>query len=518
MTPQPLELLLFASEHSDGRVCQQALANAAFKFNLAVARSVAEFSEFQADKQFDAILISESTTSWNAAVASERFFPKGADLWWILLTTPAPASVARIAFCERTGASTVPKDSLALLPSLLEKVLETKALRQQQERLEAELRHSRRMQSVGRLAAGVAHDFNNILTVIQGHTGLLRSQPKLPPEARESLQEVARAVERATGLVRQLLPFTRQHAWHPQRLDLNQTLTGLSGLLHRVLGADIQLQLDCGPDLLPIEADRGLLEQLVLELALNARDAMPCGGQFIMSTRVVHTDPLYLQNQPDARVGIFLCLSAIDSGLGRESRSGDPSLVKVSKCGNEPAPGNQPLLALFDIVQRHQGWIEAGGPAGYSSPCKIFLPVAPAQKLTSNPPTGVSHEGDETVLVVEDEPPVRWITRNILEHHGYRVLEAGSGIEALAVWHQHQKEIAVLLTDMVMPVGVSGEELARQFQREKPALKVIYTSGYSPRAAASDLDLVPEINFLQKPCDAQTLTSAIRGCLDRAVV
>jgi len=382
--------------------------------------------------------------------------------------------------------------------------------------LEGQLRHAQKLESVGRLAAGVAHDFNNILTVIQGHTGLLRSEPNLNPETAESLRQVSRAAERASKLVSQLMTFSRKSIMQPKRLDLNEVLTRVSTLLHRTLGEDITYQFNYSPDLPPICADLGMIEQVIMNLAVHARDTMPKGGQLAISTSQVNVDPAYVQHQPEARVGRFVCMSFLDTGCGLEAEMVS-RIFEPFTASKESANGSGLGLATaYAIVKRHHGWIEVQSQVGQGTTFKIYLPV---YDQVSEPWAGAAGEaaipgGHETVLVVEDEPPVRWTVKNILEKCGYRVLEAAAGVDALAIWHQHHNEVALLLTDLVMPAGLNGQELAEKFKAQNPKLKVIYTSGYSVEAAGKGLSLEDGISFLQKPYDAETLALTVRQCLD----
>jgi len=386
----------------------------------------------------------------------------------------------------------------------------------ERQQLEAQLRHSQKLESVGRLAAGVAHDFNNILTVIQGHTGLLRSDPGLSPAMSESVQQVSRAAERATKLTNQLLMFSRKTVIQPRPVDLNEILTNLSLMLHRTLGEDITFQFSYAAGLPPIYADVGMIEQIVMNLAVNARDAMPRGGQLVISTTVMRVDAGHVERHPEARVGNFVCLSIIDTGCGMDNvtlgRIFEPFFT-TKEFGKGTGLG---LATVFGIVKRHQGWVEVQSQMGQGTTFKIYLPPfdGTAEKWPEAQADGGIRGGTETILVVEDEPPVRWTVRNILEHYGYHVLEASAGVEALAVWHQHHGEIALLLTDMVMPVGLSGQELAEKFKSQKANLKVIYTSGYSAESAGKGLTTMDGVSFLQKPYDAEKLAATVRKCLD----
>jgi signal transduction histidine kinase/DNA-binding response OmpR family regulator len=383
--------------------------------------------------------------------------------------------------------------------------------------LEDQLRHSQKLESVGRLAAGVAHDFNNVLTVIQGHTGLLRADPALTPGMSESIQGIARAAERGGKLTSQLLAFSRRNVIQPQRLDLNEVLTNLSSLLHRTLGEDISYQFQYAPDLPALHADPGLVQQVIMNLAVNARDAMPRGGQLVISTAPADIDASYVEHHPgEARSGRFVCLTITDTGCGMDhvtmGRIFEPFFT-TKEFGKGTGLG---LATVYGIVKQHQGWIEVQSQVGQGSTFKIFLPpdatvASPRQEAS---PDEQALRGTETILVVEDEPPVRWIVKEVLGRYGYNVLEAGNGVEALALWHQHHGEIALLLTDVVMPVGLTGQELAEKFTAHKPGLKVMFISGYSLQVAGRGFSEADGLNFLQKPFDDAKLARAVRRCLD----
>ncbi len=382
--------------------------------------------------------------------------------------------------------------------------------------LEAQLRHSQKLESVGRLAAGVAHDFSNILTVIQGHAGLLKSDSNLSHEMGESLQQVSRAAERASKLIGHLLTFSRKNIIQPQRIDLNELLTNFSSMLQRTLGEDITFQFNYATDLPAIFADLGMIEQVVMNLAVNSRDAMPRGGQLVISTASANIDQVHSERYPEARVGKFVCLSVIDSGCGMDhvtlSRLFEPFFT-TKEFGKGTGLG---LATVYGIVKRHEGWIEVQSQIGGGTTFKIYLPPdkSISEETVPKPPGAAPKGGTETILVVEDEAPVRWIVKNILQRKGYHVLEAASGVEALAVWHQHHQDIILLLTDMVMPVGLSGQELAEKFKSQKPDLKVVYTSGYSAEIAGKDLTSMAGVSFLEKPFDPLRLVEAVRQCLD----
>ncbi|MEY2409436.1 MAG: hypothetical protein QOF48_2106 [Verrucomicrobiota bacterium] len=382
--------------------------------------------------------------------------------------------------------------------------------------LEARLRHAQKLEAIGRLAAGIGHDFNNLLTVIQGHATLLRSDATLSKAAHESVQQIARAAERAAKFTGQLLAFSRRRVIAPQRVQLNELLTNLSELLRRTLGEDIHCQFAYASELPMIFVDPAMIEQVVMNLAANARDAMPSGGQLLLSTSAPDIDAAYVERHPaDARPGRFASFSVTDTGCGMDSQTLShifEPFFTTKEFGKGSGLG---LATAYGIVKQHHGWIEAQSHPGQGSTFKVFLPPA-GNSVAADPraPEPQLPKGTETILVVEDEAPVRWVIKDVLEKYGYRIIEAGNGVEALSLWRQHQGEIDLLLTDMVMPAGLNGQELAEKFSAQRPSLKVMFISGYSLHVAGRGYAVMDGLNFLQKPFDGSRLAFAVRHCLD----
>lgn len=383
--------------------------------------------------------------------------------------------------------------------------------------LEAQLRHAQKMDSIGQLAAGVAHDFNNILTVIQGYSSLLVAKGNLAPDLSGPLNEISLASEHAASLTRQLLTFSRKQTIQPRCLDLNDVLKNISKMLNRLLGADITLRLEHTPNLPPIHADSGMLEQVVINLAVNARDAMPKGGQICVRSMAVEITPSYAQQRPQARPGSFVCLSIADTGTGMDSAT----LTRIFEpffTTKEPGKGTGLGLAtVYGIVQSHQGWIEVSSVIGQGTLFKVFLPVAANTKddqAKSSLPEQECH-GAETIFIVEDVAELRGMVRSLLETYGYTVIEAENGVAALSIWQEYKDKIDLLLTDVVMPEGMSGHDLAQKLTADKKSLEVIFTSGHSIDLISRDIKLREGINFLQKPYQALTLAQTIRRGLDR---
>ena len=382
--------------------------------------------------------------------------------------------------------------------------------------LEDQLRHAQKLESVGQLAAGVAHDFNNILTIIQGHSDRLLSQCEGCKGITEPLQQISAAAKRASSLTRQLLMFSRKQVMQARILDLNAVLGNLSKMLHRLLGEDVALETKCASRLPMIEADAGMVEQVLMNLAVNARDAMPKGGQLLITTSLVTIDAAYVQQHPEARTGQLVCLSVTDTGTGMDretqGRIFEPFFT-TKEVGKGTGLG---LATVYGIVKQHQGWIEMVSELGIGTTFKIYFSGTSkptdsvAEKSNSSPSVRGGHE---TILLVEDEPVLRELARVILQDYKYAVLEASNGVEALKVWKEHDGQIDLLLTDMVMPEGMTGRELADKLKALKPSLKVIYTSGYSEEVMGRDTG-VPRTMFLQKPYPPPQLAQTVRECLD----
>jgi two-component system cell cycle sensor histidine kinase/response regulator CckA len=385
--------------------------------------------------------------------------------------------------------------------------------------LEAQLRQSQKMESVGQLAAGVAHDINNILTVIQGHAGLLLNAVPPGADSARSIKQISAASERAASFIRQLLTFSRKQIFRAKIIDLNAVLQNLKGMLPRLIGEDITLETHCQPELPCIQADTGMVEQIVMNLAANARDAMPKGGKLQISTSVAEIDAVYVRQHPEARVGWFVCLTVSDTGCGMDHqvlrRVFEPFFT-TKEVGKGTGLG---LATVYGVVKQHHGWIEVQSEVGVGTTFKVLLPVAGKAGDAPVDPA-VKHEtvpgGKETILLVEDEIGLLELVRDILQHYHYRVLIASSGAEALRIWDGCNGQVDLLMTDMVMPGGMTGGELAAELKKRKPGLKVIYASGYSSALTGKDFAQGDNI-FLAKPYQPVQVARLIRNTLDGSV-
>jgi two-component system, cell cycle sensor histidine kinase and response regulator CckA len=384
--------------------------------------------------------------------------------------------------------------------------------------LERQLRQAQKMEAIGQLAAGVAHDFNNILTVIQGHVGLMQQELNGECPQTKSLEQVSKAASRAATLIRQLLMFSRKQVMQFRHLDLNDTLRNTVKMLERLVGEHVQIDFYPQESLAAIHADPSMLEQIAMNLAVNARDAMPNGGQVSISTSLetIHRPPTPLD--PEQRDGDYLCLTFSDTGTGMDtqilSRIFEPFFT-TKPVGKGTGLG---LSTVFGIVRQHHGWVEVESKPEHGTTFQIYFPASrlPAEKTETMTDTGLCC-GRETILVAEDEDALREMVAQALKIQGYSVLMATSGQHALEMWKQANHSIDLLITDMVMPGGIMGSELAERLSSQSPRLKVIYTSGYSPGMAGKDASLLEGRNFLPKPYSIGKLSQFVRECLDAPV-
>jgi len=378
---------------------------------------------------------------------------------------------------------------------------------------EERFRQAQKMEAVGQLAGGVAHDFNNLLTVIQGHCGLLLSgKGAADPETKESATEIQAAAIRAANLTRQLLTFSRRQPMQVHPIELDEVASSVGRMLQRLIGEDIVLHISLLAGGAWVEADPGMIEQVLLNLAVNARDAMPAGGDLWLGVEVVTLDESAAARHPAARPGNFVCLSLRDTGNGIAADH-LPHIFEPFFTTKEVGKGTGLGLAtVHGIVEQHHGWIEVESEAGRGSAFRVYLP-----RISGGAgPPAVQHDlsrvrgGHESILVVEDEEAVRTLVVKYLRAQGYHVQEASSGAAALELWREKGGAFDLVLTDLIMPGGVSGTQLAEKLRAGRPALKVIFMSGYRGSAAGDRVDA----NFLQKPFNPAHLASAIRVCLD----
>ncbi len=382
-------------------------------------------------------------------------------------------------------------------------------------RFEQHLRQAQKMEAIGRLAGGVAHDFNNLLTVINGYSEFLLG--RLPPgdPARDALREIHKAGGRAATLTRQLLAFSRRQILAPVVLDLNAIITGLEKVLRSLIGEDIDFRTHLAPDLGRVRADPGQVEQVLVALALTARDAMPRGGELVLETRSIDLDNDHARAHPEARPGAYALILVRDTGYGMDAET-RAHLFEPFFTTKEVGQGSGLGLAMvYGTVTQSGGHIEVHSEPGRGTTFAIYLPRLPELAPAIESGSGVRRlpQGRETVLLVEDEDGVRMLARLVLQTNGYTVLEARNGREALALAEGDPRRIDLLVTDVVMP-QMSGREVADRLQALRPGLRVLFISGYADDAIVHHGVLESGLSFLQKPFTPAALARKIREILD----
>ena len=380
--------------------------------------------------------------------------------------------------------------------------------------LELQLRQSQKMEAIGRLAGGVAHDFNNLLMVIKGHTELLLNV--LPPSDHiaHKIEQIDHSADRAAALTRQLLAFSRMQVLQPQVINVNSIVEEMGKLLPRLIGEDIELVVRADPVLGTIRADASQMEQIIMNLAVNARDAMPSGGKLVIETKNADLDQTYTASHPLMKPGAYIQITVSDTGCGMDAETQSHIFEPFFTTKEKGKGTGLGLATVYGIVKQSGGFIWVYSELGQGTSFKIYIPrVDQAEEHSrTTPPTAEVPTGTETVLLTEDEQDVREIARDFLESGGYKVVEAKDASEAIELARRHNGAIDLLVTDMVMP-GMTGQELAVHLQREFPGLCVVFMSGYSEHAATEMANADPTVRLLSKPFSRGALLRTVRESL-----
>jgi PAS domain S-box-containing protein len=381
--------------------------------------------------------------------------------------------------------------------------------------LEDQFRQVQKMEAVGRLAGGVCHDFNNLLTIINGYSDMLLAVLHKGDPMLEFAEQIRKAGERAVALTRQLLAFSRKQVLQPEVLDLKALMTDMGKMLRRLIGEDIDLKLASDTNLWRVKADPGQIEQVILNLCVNARDAMPQGGKLTLETRNVELDAHYATLHPDTPPGQYVLLAVSDTGFGMDPQT-QVRIFEPFFTTKEAGKGTGLGLAIVHgIVNQSSGHVQVYSEPGVGTTFKIYLPreQQPVAGRKSHQSVARPRRGTETVLLVEDDDAVRALTRIILEKNGYRVMEARNGGEALLLCERHKDPIHLLVSDVVMP-QMSGGQLAERLASLQPAMKVLLMSGYTDEAILRHGSLETDMPFLHKPFSPDALTQKVREVLD----
>ena len=520
-SPIPLRILHLEDEPKDVMLVQAALEADGLTCELKHVDTGAEFKAALDQGEFDLILSDFALPGFDGLAALERARTVASDVPFVFVSGTIGEETA-IAAVRNGATDYVLKHRLShLAPAVRRAIAEAQerarrrkmeeALRDSQERL----RQAQKMEAIGRLAAGVAHDFNNMLTAILGYAQLARM--RLGPEspATSDLVEIRKAGERAAGLTRQLLAFSRQQVLQPRALDLNAVVMELDKMLRRLIGADVELMARPGKDLGRVMADPGQIEQILLNLAVNARDAMPRGGRLTIETSEVTLDEHHARTVLDVPPGRYVMLSVLDDGEGMD----DETMTRIFEpffTTKDPGKGTGlGLSTVFGIVKQSGGAIEVCSEPGHGATFKLYFPrVENRAEAVASPPHDLpAAAGSETVLLAEDDDAVRRLVRETLTLHGYRVHETRNGHEAIQILENDTERIDLLISDIVMP-GMGGAELLARAASVRPELKVLCVSGHVEEATAHRAAIGSVTPFLHKPFTPEALAQKVREVLD----
>ncbi len=420
-----------------------------------------------------------------------------------------------LAVLKAGAADHLTRGNLMRLNAAVERELRLVELRHERTRLEEQFRQAQKMEAVGRLAGGVAHDFNNLLTVITGYSDMLLASRDLKDSQRSALEEIRRSAERGGALTHQLLAFSRRQPLEPRTVRINDLMLQLEKLLHRLIGEDIELVTIMAATQDAVDADPGRLEQVIMNLAVNARDAMPKGGKLTIETSTIHLSKAFSAKQLGVEPGRYVCIGISDTGVGMDEATQSHLFEPFFTTKNPGRGTGLGLATAYGIIRQSGGAIAFSSEVEKGTTARIYLPLAKSETRERSPHDVEmsTYMGAETILLVEDEARVRKLIVDVLTSRGYHVLEATRGDEALRLSKTHKGRIDLAVVDVVMP-ELSGPELVRQITRQRTELRVLYISGYTDEAIVHHGISESGTAFLQKPFLPDALARKVREVLD----
>jgi signal transduction histidine kinase len=507
----PLRLILVEDSEDDALLLLHELRRGGYDPLCQRVETTEEMKLALGDRAWDLVIADYSLPRFSAPEALKLFQESGLDIPFIVVSGTIGEDVAVEAM--RAGARDyIMKNNLARLVPAIQRELHEAEMRRQRVQLERQLHRSQKMEAIGQLAGGLAHDFNNLLTVVTGRVEVLLD--RLPPEdaSRREATAILEAADKGATLTRQLLAFSRRQLLQPRVLSLNTVATGMEPILRRLIGEHIILEIALAPDLGAVKADPVQLEQVILNLTVNARDAMPDGGRLTIRTANVELDEAECQAYDGPRPGPHVMLKVDDNGIGMDAEV-QSHLFEPFFSTKGPTRGTGLGLAtVYGVVKQSGGAIGVSSAPGRGSSFVIYLPRVDEPVEPVEPPKAFVGplQGSETILLVEDDDEVRAVTGEILKLHRYTVLEARQGREAIALSERYEGPIHLLVTDVVMP-ELGGLALAKRLTQARPDLRVLYISGYSDETPVGGLS---NAAFLEKPFPAGSLARKVREVLD----